>query len=54
MAESSDRHHVDLCCAGGRPCRRHVDLEVVNRDSEETMVVLAPSLETRCISCAIE
>ena len=44
---------MDSCC-GGRPSRHHVDLEVVNGDSEETMVALAPSLEARYISCAIE
>ena len=43
-AESADAAaeiEMDSCC-GGRPSRHHVDLEVVNGDSEETMVALAP------------
>ena len=53
-AESAQETDMDSCVGPGCPSRHHVELEVINRVLEETMVALAPSLETRCISCAIE
>ena len=45
-AEAAVKIEMDSCC-GGRPSRHHVDLEA--------MVALVPSsLESRCISWAIE